>query len=160
MSVACSPRMRLPVFLFGFVMGSICLLPQLAESQRRMIEDVQTIRGFEVPEFDRENRLQSRLSGELARLMPNGKVDITGLRVEFYDDERQVEMVVTAETCLYDQTTRNASSDAHIRIARDNMVITGRGFVWEAEEERFEIHDEAKVVFRDLPMVLEEEEDD
>lgn len=157
MSLGRFPHTRILVLLPIFLLGGLLFFPVTAESQRRMAEDIQTIRGFEVPEFDRENRLQSRLFGELARLLPSGMVDITGLRVEFYDDNREVEMTVSAETCLYDRNTRGASSDADIRIARDNMVITGRGFVWDAEEERFEIHEDAKVVFRDLPMGMGEE---
>lgn len=153
-------RIRLALMMGGVLLAIQVLHGPPASAQGRMAQDVQTIRGFEVPEYDRENRLQSRLFGDLARLLPSGLVDITGMRVEFYDDDREVEMRVTAETCLYDRTTRNASSDAHIRISRQNMIITGKGFVWDAEEERFEIHEEAKVVFSDLPMVFEEGEEE
>ncbi len=110
--------------------------------------DYQTIRGFEVPEFDRDNRLRSRLFGDFARIMPNGLVDITGMRIDFYDDDRRVEMRITAETCMYDRVSRNAESDTRVRIARENMIITGEGFKWEAGDGRFEIHDDARVVLK------------
>lgn len=108
--------------------------------------EIQTIRGFEMPEFDRDNRLRSRLMGELARIMPSGQVDIEKMRIDFYDDNREVEMQVTAETCLYDRQSRNAESDTRVRIARQNMIITGKGFIWNADDGLFEIHEDAKVV--------------
>ena len=117
--------------------------------QAPFAQEAQTIQGFEVPEFDRENRLRSMLFGDFARLLPSGLVDITNMRIDFYDDDRQVEMRVTADTCKYDRNSRDAKSDSHIRIARENMIITGRGFVWNAEEGQFEIHNEAKVVLKD-----------
>lgn len=123
---------------------------------RAQPQDAQSIRGFEVPEFDRENRLQSMLYGELARLLPSGMVDITDMRIEFYDDDRVVEMLVTAETCLYDRNTRSAESDAEVRIARDNIIITGRGFNWQPDEEQFQIHNEAKVVLKEARSIEEE----
>ncbi len=115
----------------------------------------QTIREFEVPEFDRDNRLRYRLFGEFARILDNGAVDITEMRVDFYDADRQVEMRVTADHCVYNRQRRQAESEGPIRIARDNMVITGKGFSWQADDGRFEIHQDAKVVFRDRRAVAE-----
>ncbi len=110
--------------------------------------DYQVIRGFEVPEFDRENRLRSKLFGEFARILPSGLVDITSMRIDFYNDDREVEMRVSAETCVYDRITRSAESDTRVRIARPNMIISGQGFKWNAEDGQFEIHDDAKVVLK------------
>lgn len=110
--------------------------------------DYQVIRGFEVPEFDRDNRLRSKLFGELARILPSGLVDITSMRIDFFNDDREVEMRVTAETCLYDRVTRSAESETRVRIARPNMIISGQGFTWNAEDGKFEIHDDARVVLK------------
>ena len=107
---------------------------------------VQTIRGFEVPEFDRNNILRSMLYGELARLLPSGVVDITGMRIDFYNDQREVEMRLTADTCRYERATGNAESDGRVRMARDNMIVTGEGFTWNTEDGVFQIFDDAKVV--------------
>ncbi len=108
----------------------------------------QTISGFEVPEFDQDNRLRSRLFGDFARILPSGLVDITRMRIDFYDDDREVEMRITAASCLYDRSSRNATGESSVRIARENMIITGQGFTWLANEGKFEIHDDAKVVLQ------------
>lgn len=117
----------------------------------------QTIREFEVPEFDRDNRLRYRLFGDFARILPTGAVDITGMRVDFYDANRQVEMRVTAAQCVYDRNERSAHSEERIRIARENMIITGKGFRWNPDDGRFEIQEEAKVIFRDRRTVTEQQ---
>jgi hypothetical protein len=116
---------------------AICASAQLGE---------QTMRGFEVPEFDRHNRLTSRLIGDFALLKADGMVDITGMRIEFYDEDESVEMLVTADQCLYNRFNRDAKSDTAIRIARDNLIITGTGFDWSTESGQFLIHADAKVV--------------
>jgi len=111
---------------------------------------VQRIADFEVPDFDSEMRLRSKLSGDYARIMPNGEVEITRMRLEFYGEDRTVEMRVTAPECLYDNTTRSARSESDIHIARKEMIITGRGFVWDAESGTFKIHNEARVLLLDM----------
>jgi len=121
--------------------------------------DHQTISGFNVPEYDRENRLRSRLFGEFARIYPDGRADITGMRILFYDDEQKVEMRVTAETCLYHRVTRNAESKDRVRIARSNMIITGKGFSWRAEDGQFEIREDTRVVLRDVKRTMEEDDE-
>ena len=140
--------------------GWLAWTAPIPDAEAQMGMDGQVIRGFEVPEFDRENRLRSRLYGELARMLSDGKVDITGMRIEFYDDDREVEMRVSAESCLYNRVSGSATSETGIRIARENMIITGRGFDWDAESERFEIHNEAKVVFKDLKIGAQAGEDE
>lgn len=145
-------RLKSSRMAFAGILVLFLVLPLMAQ----MREGDQFIRGFEVPEFDRDNRLRSKLFGELARLLPSGLVDITKMRIDFFDDNREVEMRVTADTCLYDRNTRDASSDTAIRIARENMIITGVGFHFQAAEGRFEIHDQAKVVLKDPKRVMEE----
>lgn len=138
------------VFGVGAAMGLAFLSLLFAEgrAQAQPGATYQTIRGFEVPEFDRENRLKSKLFGEFARILPSGLVDITKMRIDFFDTDREVNMRVTADTCLYDRVTRNAESDTRVRIARQRMIITGEGFRWNAENGQFEIHEDAKVVLK------------
>ncbi len=128
----------------------IILLFSVLFASLAIAESVQTIRDFRVPEFDRDNRLRSKLFGEFARLLPSGLIDITGMRIDFFDDERNVEMRVLAETCIYDRSEGSARSDSAIRIMRQDLRIEGTGFEWEPQSGRFHIHEDAKVVFKEL----------
>ncbi len=112
----------------------------------------QQITGFRVPSYDAENNLTSQLFGDSARILPDGRVDITGLRLEFYssgETGRVTEMKVTSPRCLYERSSNSATSAAPVRLARDNMVVTGTGFAWMNKEQRMEIYSDAKVVIRD-----------
>jgi hypothetical protein len=109
---------------------------------------VQTVTGFRVPEYDDQNRLKSQLFGDFASVLPDGIIEITQLKIDFYD-EGEVVMTVTAPRCRYDQKKGNAQSDSDLRITRKNMVVTGKGFSWSGRSERFEIYREAKVVLQD-----------
>lgn len=137
-----------------FMGGALLMAVVCASAQR--VGDAQSITEFEVPEFGPDNELKSKLYGASAILKPNGVVDIVGLRIEFFDARRMVEMRVFAETCLYNRVTRNAESKGRVRIARDKMVITGEGFNWNAEEERFRIFKDSKVVLQKLEQSMQE----
>lgn len=113
-------------------------------------ERTRRITEFEVPDFDGEMRLRSKLFGEYARIMPDGEVEITNMRIEFYTEDEDVEMQVFSPECTYDRTTRKARSDSEIHIARDNMIVTGRGFVWNPEVGRFQIFNDARVLLKGL----------
>lgn len=121
--------------------------------------DPQQVTGFRVPSYDKDNVMTSQMFGDTAKLLPNGLVEITGLRMEFYSGDatnRVTEMRVTSPKCFYDRTTGSATSDAPVRIARDNMVVTGTGFVFDRATERLVILTDSKVVLRDVKTKLDE----
>lgn len=122
--------------------------------------EAQTVTGFRVPSYDREGRMTSQMFGDSARILSDGAVEIVELRMDFYSQapadpaapstNRPLEMRVTSPRCFYDRTSGVATSDAPVRIARDNMVVTGTGFRWTGSEERLEIYSQAKVVLKDV----------
>jgi hypothetical protein len=108
----------------------------------------QTITGFRVPEYDDNGKLKTELFGDTARVLPDGVIEITQLKIDVYN-KGQVDMTVTAPKCAYNQKEGLAKSDSDVRIARENMVVTGVGFTWTGQNERFEILSKAKVVLKD-----------
>ena len=117
-------------------------------------EAVQTVTGFRVPEYDAQNNLKSQLFGAFAKVLPGGLIDITDLKMEFFQDGK-LDMTVTAPQCTYDQDGGVAKSDAEVEIVRENMVVTGRGFSWEGKAQRFQILHEAKVVLKQARQRME-----
>lgn len=115
----------------------------------------QTVAGFRVPEYDADNNLKSQLFGDFARVLPDGVIEITGLKIDFYAKQQEVQMTVTSPKCRYDQKANVAESEAEIRISRENMVVTGVGFSWNGRNERFHIRDQAKVVLKGLRSGIE-----
>ncbi|MBW7908672.1 MAG: LPS export ABC transporter periplasmic protein LptC [Kiritimatiellae bacterium] len=118
-------------------------------------DEAQTVTGFRVPTYDGEGRLTSQLFGDSARILPDGAVEIAELRMEFYTrvgdtTNRALDMRVTSPRCFYNRNTGIATSDAPVRISRDNMVVTGVGFRWSGNEERLEIYEQSKVVLKNV----------
>lgn len=107
----------------------------------------QTVAGFRVPEYDENNQLKSQLFGDFAKVLPDGIIEITQLKIDFYS-EGKVEMTVTAPKCTYKQKEGKAESDTDVRITREDMVVTGNGFAWNGRDEKFEIFKDAKVVLK------------
>ncbi len=119
----------------------------------------QQVTGFRVPSYDAKNNLTSQMFGDTAIILPDGRVDITELRMEFYSgttSNRQTEMRVTSPRCVYNRNSGSATSDAPVRIARDNMVVTGNGFEWNNKDQRLVILRDSKVVLKEAQRSIEE----
>lgn len=110
-------------------------------------DDIPEVSGFRVPEFDEQGNKKSEMTGAFARMNSDGVFEITELRIEFYEEDK-VTVVVEAPKCLYDQKNGTAKSDSSVRMARENMLVTGEGFTYDRVGGRFEIFHNAKVVFK------------
>ncbi len=138
--------------LAAALIGAAAVRAQEAQPEEEPL--AQTVTGFRVPEYDSQNRLKSELFGDFAKIMPGGVIEITQLKIDFYDEDA-VNMTVTAPHCTYKQETGAAESDSEVRIAGKEMVVTGKGFSWDGRSEVFQIFHEAKVVLKDARRQVE-----
>jgi hypothetical protein len=126
---------------------ALALLLAVVAVGRAEESGMQTVAGFRVPEYDESNRLKSQLFGDFAKVLPDGVIEITQLKIDFYSDGK-VNMTVTAPQCAYKQKEGIAESAADVRITREDMVVTGKGFAWNGRDEQFQIFKEVKVVLK------------
>ena len=94
---------------------------------------------FRVPEFDANGVLKSEIFGDQAQ--PQAGTDlikIAGLKIVMYKN-KEVESTLTSEHCTVNRKDHSAFSNADVKIVRGNVVITGRGFRWDPENQRIEI---------------------
>ena len=121
--------------------------------------DVQTVSGFRVPSYDQNGEMTSQMFGDYAKILPDGYVEIAQLKMEFYSNEgtnRITNMRVTSPRCIYNRTRGTAVSDSDVRIARDDMVVTGTGFLWNNEDQFLKITQNAKVVLKNAHTNIQE----
>jgi hypothetical protein len=112
-------------------------------------KDSQTLTSFRVPEFDDAGKMKSQIFGDYAEVMPNGVIKITKLTMEFYKGD-EVEMRVTAPKCIYDKDRGGAASESDVKIERENMEVTGTGFLWDGKKERLQIFTNTQVVLKEV----------
>lgn len=101
-------------------------------------QEMAEIRDFRVPEFDASGVLKSEIFGDLAKMLPDDRIAITGLRIIMYKG-KETDAILTAAHCTVDRRSKNAFSNAEMKIVRGNVTITGKGFRWSAENQRIEI---------------------
>ncbi|MFH0953948.1 MAG: LPS export ABC transporter periplasmic protein LptC [Verrucomicrobiota bacterium] len=130
-----------------------------AWSGRAQEEESQTVSGFRVPEYDEQNRLKSELYGDFAKVLPDGIIEISQLKIDFYSGDR-VDMTVTSPYCKYDQKQARAESESDVRITREKMIVTGVGFSWDGREEKLKIGKQVKVVLKEAQKRLETSEEE
>ena len=121
-------------------------------------QEAQTVSGFRVPQYDDQNRLKSELFGDFAKVLPDGIIEISQLKIDFYAGDK-VDMTVTSPYCTYDQKQARAESEADVRITREKMIVTGVGFTWDGRDEKFKIKKQAKVVLKEARQRLETSEE-
>lgn len=100
------------------------------------------IKDFRIPEFDANGVLKSEIFGDIAQPLEDDKIRIIGLRIIMYrytKKEKEVEATLTSDRCTIDRRSRNAFSNAEVKIVRGNVVITGKGFRWASDSQRIEI---------------------
>jgi hypothetical protein len=88
------------------------------------------IEKFEVPQRDEDGNLKWKLIGERATIRADGLMDIQNARAEFYTTNK-LDMVFSSPTCLLDRANNHATTQDHVRIDRENMLLTGIGGEWD-----------------------------
>lgn len=120
------------------------------------------IKGFRVPLYDEKGNLSSQIFGETANMLPDGMVEITDLMMEFYDDKdlgqetREAKMRVTSPQCFFHRERQMAASESSVRIAGDNMVVTGTGFLWNNDDQKLVIMTNSKVILKNASRTMNE----
>ena len=104
----------------------------------------QMVKGFRLPEYDEDGKLKQQLYGQTATFLPDGIIQLTGLKIEIFR-KGEVTARVYSSLCAYDPKRKRAASKQHIRVVTEKAVLTGDGFAWNGETEQFQIFQNAKV---------------
>jgi 3-deoxy-D-manno-octulosonate 8-phosphate phosphatase (KDO 8-P phosphatase) len=103
------------------------------------------IEKFEVPERDEDGNLKWKLGGDKALIRPDGMMDVFNVRAEFYSSNK-VDMVFTTPAALLDRVNKHATTDAPVKIERDNMIVTGIGGEWTDTNTSFIVRSNVRVI--------------
>ena len=133
---------RLGSLLWVMLAVSVLALGQARGQQETVIVD------FRIPEYDAQGRMKSQIMGDRARVLTNGSIVVTNVRLELYRDGT-LDVTVTSPTCVYDRNANTVASDDKVRLESRQAVITGVGLRWNRNEERAVILDQARVEIRD-----------
>jgi len=128
--------------LFILMVAGVCL----GQTQDLLVG--MEVSGFRVPDYDDQGQLRAQLYGERAKVLENGEVQITNLKIEMYKDG-EVAMTVFSPHCFFNKDSRQAHSEGRVLIESGLMTIVGRGFTWSAEAGRFEILHDSKVLVKE-----------
>jgi 3-deoxy-D-manno-octulosonate 8-phosphate phosphatase (KDO 8-P phosphatase) len=113
------------------------------------------IEKFEVPQRDEDGNLKWKLIGERAVIRADGLMDIQNARAEFYTTNK-LDMVFSSPTCLLDRANNHATTQDHVRIDRENMVLTGIGGEWNGNTSSMVIHSNVCVIITNGQQVFGE----
>ena len=131
-----------------YIIALIAGLLSLSWAQEEM-----ELSGFRVPDYDKNGKLKSQLHGDNAKMLADGSIDITTLKIEFFD-EGLLRATLTAPQCLYWRESKKAESKSDVKIVSDEIEITGNTFTWDGVQLRFTIYKNAKVILKNVKFNL------
>lgn len=143
----------------------LCLLCGIACAQEasnapptsRLDEYMETgmeVAGVRAPYYDEAGNLKAQLYGGHARMLQGGMADVTNLRIDVYEDGKVV-MTVFAPKCLTRVVEKGkeqilaVESDGDVLIDMEQMTVSGRGFRFSSDSNRFEILSDARILVKE-----------
>lgn len=107
----------------------------------------QAIKGFRYPIYDNQGQSKMEIAGDKAQVLPQGLIQISNLKMTFYEEGKMVMHVITP-LCFYDRVKQTAMSTAQVCVTRAEIRITGHGFDWNEKEGRIRINNNTRVVLQ------------
>jgi hypothetical protein len=124
------------------------------------IETGMEMAGVRAPYYDFEGNLKAELYGQQVKILEDGVADITNIRIDVYENG-VVFMTIFAPQCSTEVVDRegrkilSVESDGDVLVDMEQMTVSGRGFRFTSESNRFDILSEAKVLVKESGQGLE-----
>ena len=109
------------------------------------------------PRYDDSGQMTAQVFGESAEVQADGSITVTGFKMELFTDG-VTDVRIIAEECVYRPQEGKASSESNVVVERKNVVISGRGFKWDSQNHIVEIHENTRVVLRNIRDLANEPE--
>jgi hypothetical protein len=134
-------RKDLQIIVAGLAFASIFVTAIVAD------EMAMPVKNLRLPmEYYESGAIKTQLKAGFALVPPKGMIVASNVVMEMFFEDGSTNVLMTAENCEYDREKQTAGSKDKIKIIRDNVVLTGKGFEWYSERERVKILSDAKIV--------------
>ncbi len=134
-------KSSLRIAVIGLVSASALVSMVVAE------EMAMPVKNLRLPmEYYESGAVKTQLKAGFALVPPKGMIVASNVVMHMFFEDGSTNVMMTADSCNYDREKQSADSDGKIKIVRDNITITGKGFEWYSERERVKITSDAKIV--------------
>ncbi len=107
------------------------------------------VKGFSVPDFDATGALRGRLTGITAVMVDDHTLKVQGIRYQQMTNGRVLVGIEVPE-CLFDQRTQTVTTHEFVKVERQGVSISGRGFFWSVPHQRGSIQSNVVMVIHDI----------
>ncbi|HEY1718666.1 MAG TPA: hypothetical protein VGH42_10310 [Verrucomicrobiae bacterium] len=101
-----------------------------------------------------EKQMKTRLAGAEAQPLAGGLLVIKQLKLEMFDTNGTLNVVVKAPDCVYDTLNGTASSSGHLQLASGDgkFRVEGDGFLWRRDAAFLTISNNVQTIIENAPM--------
>ncbi len=115
-------------------------------------EQVMPIKNLRLPmEYYENGVIKTQLKAGVALVPPHGMITASNVVMEMFFEDGSTNVIMLADSCLYDRAAQSATSDGKIKIIRGNITLTGKGFEWHSDTEKVKVLSDAKIVMLHNP---------
>jgi hypothetical protein len=96
-----------------------------------------------------DGKIKTQIVAAEARMPEEGgDLQASRIRIETYFEDGRPENLVMAQDCRLGKDRQSAKSEGSVHMERDGVLITGKGFVWNGEEQSIRILRDVRVVLQ------------
>ena len=134
----------------ALVCAAACVLWPAAPAPAQALANApQVFNDFRLPEYDESGRIKTDVRGDQAVMHTNGVMEVTNVRVVFYEDGKPV-IRMSAPRCTYYAEKQVVESNSRVLIEHKEILISGVGFRCRLKDRQMKISSAAKVVLSRL----------
>lgn len=124
--------------------------PTPAKNPTANMSQGQVTKGFTLPQYQ-DGKQTAMISGDEARVISVNRTEITGLKVDLYEDGK-VTTTITSPKSDYWNADNKMRTRYGVEIKRPDMTVSAQTMEWEIKEQRGVLRQNVKVVINTLDL--------
>lgn len=107
------------------------------------------IRGFDLPQTNKEGKISSRIRGAEAMIMSANQILVRKLEIEVYENNSSEPTTrILSPECFYWRMENKLTTDHNIEVHHPGMTITAKAMEWNVKQSRGTFRQNVKVVIQ------------
>ncbi|MDD5261702.1 MAG: hypothetical protein PHD76_07615 [Methylacidiphilales bacterium] len=93
------------------------------------------IKGFELPQRDKQGNLQLKIFGKEATVMSKNRIQVHGLSIDIYSGGK-AGTKMTSDECDYWSEEKRLTSNNGVKVVQPSFVLTAKNMDWDLQGSR------------------------
>ena len=111
------------------------------------------IKGFELPQRDKEGNMQLKIFGKEALVMSKNRIRVHGLSIDIYSAGKASTKMTSDESDYWSEEKR-LTTDSNVQVDHPSFILTSKSMDWDLQGSRGIFKNNVKVVIKQRDSTL------